>query len=213
MGAHRGWTFSSRPVPHPRYHHTAQVSGEMTEPVRIPCSLPHTHTPRAPGPLARPARATPSTLARLPYTRLTSLSRVEPQPRRPDPLARSPARPHADLHTAARQARLLAVRGRPRLRRRDVSLRRPAERAQEKPVPPAGCSHVGWGLRGLRRRGAGVKAQRAFALGSEASNEISTLSSFALVNLRNKILRMQFRRITVMVAGWTWCGLSGDLWR
>lgn len=60
----------------------------------------------------------------------------------------------------------------------------------------------------------GSRPGRAFALGSEASNEISTLSSFALVNLRNyKILRMQFRRITVMVAGWTWCGLSGDLWR
>ena len=75
---------------------------------------------------------------------------------------------------------------------------RPSARRRSRSHRPARHTWAG-GFLGYGGGKPGSRPRRAFALGSEASNEISTISSFALVNLRNdKILRTQFRRITVM---------------
>lgn len=199
------------PGTQPRYNRTAQVSGEMTEPVRIPCSLPHTHPTRA-----RPVPS-PAPPARSPGSPARGSPRCPGWSSSPAAQIRSPARTHARPPTSTpppawrvcspsagapgSAAVTSACAARPSARRRS--------RSHRPDVHTWAGGFVGYG-----GGEPGSRPGRAFALGSEASNDISTLHSFALVNLRNyKILRMQFRRITVMVASWTWCGLSGDLWR
>lgn len=172
-----------------------------------------THTPRAPGPLTRTHARRP---ARSPGSPARGSPRCPGWSRSPAAQIRSPARTPARTPTCTQPpagrvcsqstgapgsaAVTSACAARPSARRRSRSHR------------AARHTWVG-GFLGYGGGKPGSRPRRAFALGSEASNEISTLSSFALVNLRNKILSAQSRRITVMVAGWTWCGLSGDLWR
>lgn len=136
-------------------------------------------TRRPAGPPARPpARAAPSSLPGLPALR---------SPRGPERSCSRAAQIHADLHTLARQERLPAPHTRPRLRRGDVSSRRPAARAQEKPVPGAAGHTCGRGASCAPEapsEGGEPESGRRRCPGIGGLESKYTPSTFTLVNLQ-----------------------------